>query len=552
MANIQSQSPISDSATGAELAGMFDAATNLLEQHVEEINALNVFPVPDGDTGTNMFLTMQSGVQEVNNTQADSVSEVATAMYRGTFMGARGNSGVILSQFLRGLADGFDGLETFSIKDIVTAYERARQCAYQSVGKPVEGTMLTVIASIAESAKSIELCGGNLNDLHEAVCTAARDSVAETPTLLSTLREAGVVDAGGQGLAVILEGLRRYAIGQEVEGLKLEMIEPSSLESADGVVSEEFLSEHEEDEYGYCTQFVIEGDSLDLKQIRSQLDEMARSTVVVGDEFAIMVHAHADDPGNLISMGVSNGQLSKVKVENMDVQHTEFTAARRDKGETFNSSVVAVAAGTGISDIFRELGVSQLIVGGDTMNPSVGEIVSAIAKAPSETVFVLPNNKNIVPAAKAAAEQSPKIVNVLDTLTIPQGISAMFSFDVEADVDTNRAAMSSAMTGTTSAAITVAMRDATIEGISTKEGQYIGLLEGDLVIVGDDIKELTLGLLSKAGVDDGSLVTLYQGDELSEKSADAIGEAVIDAYQGSEIEVVQGGQPHYRLIISIE
>ena len=186
------------------------------------------------------------------------------------------------------------------------------------------------------------------------------------------------------------------------------------------------------------------------------------------------------------------------------------------------------------------------------MNPSVGEIVSAIAKAPSETVFVLPNNKNIVPAAKAAAEQSPKVVNVLDTLTIPQGISAMFSFDVEADVDTNRAAMSSAMTGTTSAAITVAMRDATIEGISTKEGQYIGLLEGDLVIVGDDIKELTLGLLSKAGVDDGSLVTLYQGDELSEKSADAIGEAVIDAYQGSEIEVVQGGQPHYRLIISIE
>ena len=279
---------------------------------------------------------------------------------------------------------------------------------------------------------------------------------------------------------------------------------------------------------------------------------MARSTVVVGDEFAIMVHAHADDPGNLISMGVSNGQLSKVKVENMDVQHTEFTAARRDEGETFNSSVVAVAAGTGISDIFRELGVSELIIGGDTMNPSVGEIVSAIAKAPSETVFVLPNNKNIVPAAKAAAEQSPKIVNVLDTLTIPQGISAMFSFDVEADVDTNRAAMSSAMTGTTSAAITVAMRDATIEGISTKEGQYIGLLEGDLVIVGDDIKELTLGLLSKAGVDDGSLVTLYQGDELSEKSADAIGEAVIDAYQGSEIEVVQGGQPHYRLIISIE
>lgn len=531
---------------------MFEAATSLLQQHVEEINALNVFPVPDGDTGTNMFLTMQSGVQGINDTQAETVSEVATAMYRGTFMGARGNSGVILSQFLKGLADGFDGLETFRVKDIVIAYERARQCAYQSVGKPVEGTMLTVISSIADSAKSIELSGGNLNDLHEAVCIAARNSVAETPTLLSTLREAGVVDAGGQGLVVILEGLRRYVTGQGMEGLKLEMIEPSSLESADGVVSEEFLTEHEEDEYGYCTQFVIQGDALDLKQIRSQLDEIAHSTVVVGDEFAIMVHAHADDPGNLISMGVSNGQLSKIKIENMDVQHNAFTAARRDEMETFTSSVVAVAAGPGISDIFRELGVSELIVGGDTMNPSVGEIVSAIAKAPSETVFVLPNNKNIVPAARAAAEQSPKIVNVLETLTIPQGISAMFSFDRQADVDTNSVAMSAAMTDIKSAAVTVAVRDATIDGISTKEGQYIGLLEGDIVIVGDDIKKLTLGLLGNVGVDDGSLVTLYQGDQLSENNADVIGGAVIDAFQGAEVEVVQGGQSHYHLIISIE
>ena len=538
---------------GDDLRAMFSTATRLLERNVEGINALNVFPVPDGDTGTNMFLTLRSVVEGAGTVQGASAGDVAAAMARGALMGARGNSGVILSQFFKGVAVALDGASDFGAEELVTAYQEAREHAYKAVGDPVEGTMLTVITSVAEAARGALALGCGVEEVCEAASAAARDSVARTPTMLSVLREAGVVDAGGQGLAVMLEGVRRSVKGEVSDELEIAAPEPVGVEGAMGTVSADFLVATELELYGYCTQFLVQGEQLDVEALRGKMNELADSTVVVGDETMVKVHVHTDDPGPLLSVAVSRGTVSQVNIQNMDEQHVEFSQARRqDASDAAAVAVVAVASGVGLEVLFTSLGASGIVAGGDTMNPSVQELMAAVAGAPSDNVILLPNNRNIVPAALQAAENADKTVKVVPTKSIPQGVSAILCFNPERDLASNLSDMEEAGASIVTAEVTEAVRSATLNGVSVDPGQLIGLLEHELVAAGNDLADLIVSVLKKAEVSQGDLVTLYWGDQVTVDHADTVGGQVTAAFPGAEVELVDGGQPYYHCIMSIE
>ena len=540
--------------TGDDLYSMFSTASVLLERNVDGINALNVFPVPDGDTGTNMFLTLRAVVEEADSLKGSHASDVAAAMARGALMGARGNSGVILSQFFRGMAVGLEGTSDFGAEELVGAFHRAREHAYKAVGEPVEGTILTVISSTAEAAQGALDRKGSVEDVCEAVCEAATESVAKTPTMLAVLRDAGVVDAGGQGLAVILEGVRRSVKGEATDALEIAPPEPVGVDGTSGAVSVDFLEATEEELYGYCTQFMIEGEGLDTDSIRTQMVDMAHSAVVVGDESMVKIHVHAKDPGPVISTAVSHGILSQVNIQNMDEQHGDFSVARRSEASATQTAVavITVAMGKGLEELFTSLGASRVIAGGDTMNPRVQDMIEAVNNAPSDNVVILPNNGNILPAATQAAEYSEKTVKVVPTRSIPQGIASILSFNPDRDLESNFSEMEEALESVRTGEVTEAVRSVTINDVAVEEGRLIGLLDRKLVTAGDDVGEVVVSVLGKADLSDGDLVTLYWGDLLTEEDANAVVAKVTAALPGVEAELVEGGQPHYHFLISIE
>ena len=543
-----------DRLDGADLVAMFAAAAAALQRNIEPINALNVFPVPDGDTGTNMFLTMQSGIDDLGGLTAPTVSEVASAFYSGTFMGARGNSGVILSQFFKGFSEGLDGKTDCEGDDLARACDLARQHAYKSVANPVEGTMLTVIASVAEATREAADQGQDITTVLSVASDRAGETVAKTTEMLPVLQEAGVVDAGGQGLAVIIEGMRRSAAGEDVMAAAYDIQVPDVAPSASARVSDEFFSAHEDDMYGYCTQFVVEAVGLDVDDLRVVMNDIAGSTVVIGDGSRAMIHGHAEDPGRLISMGISIGALSKVKIENMDTQHADFASDRRveEPVTAGGVAVVAVAWGDGIEDVFRSEGATHLVTGGNTMNPSVRDLMDAIDRTAADTVYVLPNNKNIVPAARQAAEQSTKSVHVVETVSIPQGIAALFDFNADADADENVESMEEARQEVKTGEITRAARDAAIEGVEVREGQFLALLDGRPRAAGDELNQVLVDLVTEVDLQPGNLVTLYWGEMLSSSDAESAAQALQDVYDDLEVELIDGGQPHYEFIVSIE
>ena len=530
--------------TGDDLCGMFSTATALLERNVEGINALNVYPVPDGDTGTNMYLTLRAVMDAAGPLQGAAAGAVSEAMAGAALKGARGNSGVILSQFFKGFAFGLEGASDFGGAELVKGFHRARERSYMAVGEPAEGTILTVISSVAEAAQRSYDEGGSVEDLLEAACTAARDAVARPPTMLAVLREAGVVDAGGQGLAVMLEGVRRYVTG-DASGDQ-EIAPPA------GAVSAEFLIAAEEELYGYCTQFLVQGKGLDPDAIRDRMRAGATSTVVVGDETMVKVHVHTDDPGQILSVAVSHGTLGQVNIQNMDEQHVEFSSARREEAGAAEVAVVAVASGTGLQAVFSNLGVSRNITGGDTMNPSVQELLDAVKSAPSKNVVILPNNSNIVPAAMQAAESSEKSVRVVPTRSIPQGIAAILAFNSEHDLEANAGGMEEAIQSVRTGEVTEAVRSVTLDGDAVESGRLIGLLDRELVVAADDLSEVVVALARKANASSGDLVTLYWGDRITADDAARAGESLNAAFPDVEVELVEGGQPHYHLIMSIE
>jgi len=545
---------------GAGLLRALRAGTNWLERNVTGVNALNVFPVPDGDTGTNMFLTMQAAYAAAAERDAGdgrTVSDVASRAAHGALMGARGNSGVILSQIFRGMAKALDGQMTLDGALLAAAFTEASAIAYKAVMKPVEGTLLTVSRGAAEAAERAAQDGGDVQAVLDGALTGARATLAQTPAMLPLLREAGVVDAGGQGYVVILEGMRLHLAGRNVAMEAVPTIAPGETTMAFDVTG--LHAQHGADEYGYCTNYLLTaapGTPLDFAIIREAMAAMGHSAVIVGDEQYIKAHIHTTDPGALLSYAVQFGALTQIKIDNMDMQveHLEGSAPLGTPHEqsTGHISVVAVAAGEGLSAVLRGLGAAKIVRGGQTMNPSTQELLDAIASAPSDAVIVLPNNGNVILTARQAAAMAAKQVRVVPTTSIPQGIAALSAFTFTADLDTNAAAMTETARGVRTGDVTRAVRDATIGGVAVKAGDVIGLLDDLLTVSGDDSVTVALDLLGRMDAAHAELVTLYTGADVADTIAEALSARIAACYPHLSVEIVTGGQPHYDFIVSVE
>ena len=540
------------SCGGQEFRDMFAAGSSWLEKSVPDINAINVFPVPDGDTGTNMFLTMRAVVEEADRVSSGSVSAVAKAMAQGALMGARGNSGVILSQFFRGLAKGLDEKESITGSDLAMALGEASRAAYKGLSQPVEGTMLTVIKDASKAAEeSARTAPDNLTKVTEAAVEAAKDSVARTPLLLDVLREAGVVDAGGQGVYVLLEGALRYLEGK-VEEMKYRRPQMIAAELPVGTKAAQLAGEAEEP-YGYCTNFLLEGHKLSPDKIRKKLESKGESIVVVGDETTIRVHIHTYDPGGVIRYATSLGTLHQLQVQNMDDQHVGFIEMQKERLPSLEIGVVAIAAGSGMSEVFRSLGAAAIVPGGQTMNPSVQEILHAVEAVPSQKVILLPNNKNIILAASQVQPLTSKEVAVIPTRTMPQGIAALIVFNYEGGMEDNVKVMEEAVATVKTVEITEAARTTQVQGLKIKKGQVIAVVDDEkLVAAGDNIDEVLFEALDKTDIASAEVVTVYHGVDVEATQAEHVVQKIRDKYPGKQVEMVSGGQPHYCYIVSLE
>lgn len=527
---------------------LIKAALAWLQHHQAAINALNVYPVPDGDTGTNMVLTMQAAWAEIENIPERNVGQVAHQMAHGALMGARGNSGVILSQIWRGFARSLDGKDVYRAQDLAAACREAATTAYRGVVKPVEGTILTVARAVADAATRAAEGTEDLVRVLEHMVFAAHEAVMLTPSLLPVLAEAGVVDAGGQGLFVILEGMLRHMRGEPVaEDVQL-------VEAVDLVTTG---LEPGEAGYGYDVQFLIVGQGLDVDTVRRRIAEMGECPLVVGDPTTVKVHIHVPDPGIPISYGASLGSLRDVTVEDMQAQYQDFIAERgvgpSPPPQAFpDIGVVAVAPGDGLARVFQSLGVSAVVRGGQTMNPSTQDLLEAIENLPAERVILLPNNSNVILAAEQARALSSKPVAVIPCRSIPQGIAALLAINYQADFEANVAAMTSAMEEVETGEVTVATRSVTINGVEVADGQTIGLHNGELKVTGATVEEVVRALLREMNTADREIITLYYGEDISEGDANALADLLQQDWPEQEIEVLAGGQPYYHYILSVE
>jgi hypothetical protein len=540
-----------NSVTGQRFKEMFDAGTAWLEKCVPEINAINVFPVPDGDTGTNMLLTMHSAMEAVHQNHDDDVSAIAETIAQGALMGARGNSGVILSQFWRGFAKGLDGNKQLSTKALARALSEASQAAYEGLVNPVEGTMLTVLHDSANAAEAAAKANPrNLIKTLDTAVEAARGSVANTPNLLPVLREAGVVDAGGQGLYVLLEGALLYLKG-ETDALKQRkpQLIPTSAPLALGITQ---MPAEVEVPYGYCINFLLEGQNLNLKKIKENLKKKGQSLVITGNNSKIKVHLHSFKPGEIIDYATKQGVLHQIKIDNMDDQYAEFIKMQRKRLPPLDTAIVAIAPGEGLFKVFKSLGATIIIPGGQTMNPSVRELLEAVNSAPSNNVILLPNNKNIIVAAFQVQSLTSKNVKVVPTKTIPQGISALLSFNYDMNLEKNASTMEEAMKMVKSIEITRSVRKSQINGMNIKKGEFIAILDDkELLASGKKVKDVITNALDKAEVKNAELVSIYYGAETKPDEAEKIASEIQDEFS-VEVETVQGGQPYYNYIISLE
>ena len=529
------------------LRGMVAAGESALAQNVEAVNALNVFPVPDGDTGTNMLLTLRSVQEELAKTNPPDLSGVAASGARGALLGARGNSGVILSQFFAGLGRSFRDVSQADTPHVAQAFQDAAEAAYKAVSTPTEGTILTVMRATAEAMQTGAANGdGDLVALLERALEACRVAVLRTPEQLPVLREAGVVDAGGQGFSLILEGALSHLRGDDVGAISIDTVLPVL------GVSEDFLDAAESMEYGYCTQVLIRGEALDPDDIRVRVSAMADSTVVVGDDTLVQVHTHTHDPGPILSLGVALGTLAQIKIENIDEQHVEFQAARRRERRKIGLAVVAVASGDGLEELFKSLGAHAVVAGGQTMNPSCQDLLNAVEALGPQEAVLLPNNSNVVLAARQAADLSSTPLRVVPSKTIPQGIAAMVAFNGQSDLEANEGAMSGALDEVRSGEVVSAVRDANVNGQAVREGEVMASLDGVLVASGASRTEALEALVASAEPSEGSLVTLYWGGDAGEDEAEEAAPRLQQRFPGVEVEVVRGGQPFYHYLVSIE
>lgn len=544
---------------GQDLKKAMQAAADWLETRREAVNALNVFPVPDGDTGSNMSATMQAAIREIADSSETSAGVIAAKLAHGALMGARGNSGVILSQTLRGLAQGLDKKPTFTAGDLAAALQGASRLAYRAVLKPVEGTILTVVKDCAEAAAASADRGADLVGLMQEVVTAARQSVARTPDLLPILKQAGVVDSGGEGFCTLLEGIWRYIRGEATASVGADSSRPShpsyAPTSRKGRVSVE-------EEYGYEVVFLLRGEHLDVGTIRQGIIDLGGvSTVVAGDERMLKVHTHTPWPGKILDYGVNLGSLLDINIENLQEQSLAYAADSAAEHAAnlpepipmeHPIAVVAVVSGAGFEQVFKGLGVSTLVEGGQTMNPSTEELLRAVNDVASEQVILLPNNGNVILSARQVIGLSSKEVYIVSAETMPQGIAALQAFNFEADFAANTQAMTEAIKAVQTAEITTAVRSVHMEGVRVREGDFIGLINGNLVVAGSTKAAVVRDTLQRMNLDHYEIVTLYYGEDETVEDAQETARRIKQTYSHIEIDVVNGGQPYYAYIISAE
>ncbi|MCH8989325.1 MAG: DAK2 domain-containing protein [Chloroflexi bacterium] len=563
-----------DQLRGQDLKKAFSAATGCLEEYRDTVNALNVFPVPDGDTGTNMLLTMRSAVQSAAEGCPDgrdhSVATVSSALAQGAFFGARGNSGVILSQFFKGFSDALAGKEDLAAGDLALAFKLASDGAYKSVGNPVEGTMLTVIRMASEAVEgAFQGSEGDVLGLWETAYLASLDALERTPQQLPVLREAGVVDAGGLGIVVLIGGALRSLSdgGSSLVDLSALSRFQRAADSNDGrLIKPEYLAATVEQEWGFCTQFIISSVGeldLDLDRVRSHFQETARSTTIVGDGRNVRVHIHVEDPAPALSYAESLGALSEIKIENMDSQNRNFAAgAPRDQpdqpdhpdqaeGAALALALLPVAQGEGLAHLFRDSGCADVIDGGQTMNPSVQQILDAARGTGAKDVIVLPNNGNVVSAAEQAAAAEP-FIHVVPTKNVPQGVAALLAFNPEGPWQENVDAMAAALSEVASLEVAKAVRGTDIGGVAVTEGQYIGLLEGLMVTAEDSPEKALRSALDRAGLNAGAIVTIYLGADTSVSDAELVAAELESGFPGIQVDLIDGGQPHHQYLASVE
>ena len=540
-----------ETITGQELREMFATATSWLEKSASDIDALNVFPVPDGDTGTNMLLTMRSSVGEPQLADDSSIGAVAQAMARGALMGARGNSGVILSQIWRGLAQDLREKETLTGSDLASALQEASVMAYKGMSNPVEGTILTVVRE-ASAAGQAQVASGesDLVSVMEAVVNAANESVANTPSLLPVLREAGVVDAGGQGLYTIFEGALRYLRGEagQMQFRRPQMIasnipQPVKMPRMAGV---------DEMAFGYCTEFLLKGEELNTDKIRTRLKKKGESLIVVGDGSTVRVHIHTLEPGDVMRYATSLGTMHQVSIRNMDEQHQDFLEMQKERAPAVDIATVAVASGDGLADVFTSLGATAVVSGGQTMNPSTKDLLQAVKAVASDNVIILPNNRNVVLTAEQVQSLTDKRIEVVPTQTIPQGVAALLTFDYEADFETNAQLMRESKSTVKTIEITRAVRSAQLDGLTIKKKQAIGLLDGDLLAAGKNTIDILNKMLAKIDLSRCEIVTVYYGADTELVEAEQVSASIREQHPQLQVEVVRGGQPYYSYIVSIE
>ena len=544
---------------GSELAGALTAGFHCLQRYRDPINALNVYPVPDGDTGTNMLLTMRAGVEKLAQSDTVTAGEVAFQIADGTFWEARGNSGVILSQFFKGIATGLEGTEVCAGSDLARAFRSATDAAYKSVGNPVEGTMLTVIRYVAEALESSLQHDDDIISLWATAYQASRDALDATPSMLAKLREAGVVDAGGMGIVVILGGAYLHLTGENVEDADLELataagqIDPSQLGTVS--VESDFLDSSVESEWGYCTQFLIQGENLDIERVRAELAEKAESLVIVGDDRFIRVHVHMEDPGVALTYAVGLGELDQIKIDNMSLQNQDWASGHQERNTPKSGiAVVAVAPGDGLAQLFTDTSGALVVSGGQTMNPSVAQLIGAAERSGAEDVILLPNNKNVAITATQAAERENETqrLHVVVSTTVQQGIAAALAFNSQAPAEQNLRAMNEALSEVVSIEVTRSIRDTTLGGIAVSEGDYMGLVDGDLAVVESSAEAALLASLTDCELTDDHIVTIYWGVDTDQETVEAVAAEVEAQAPGIQVDLVYGGQPHYPYFVSVE
>ena len=541
---------------GKQVRDMFVSGANNLKNHKDLVDKLNVFPVPDGDTGTNMSLTISCAIKELNKVEQDDIGQLGKALSKGSLMGARGNSGVILSQIIRGIAKSIEGKETLNSMDIAEALKNGSDTAYKAVIKPVEGTILTVVRESSDYALKAAALEEDVIEFMKLLVKEANNSLNRTPELLHALKEAGVVDSGGKGLVLVYEGMLKSLEGQFVESQEIQTTETTSVQVENRLSTEDI-------KFQYCTEFILETDKISDLKMRDIMIKYGDSLVVVGDDGIIKVHVHTNTPGTVLQEALAYGQLLTIKIENMKLQHENkvIKDAQEDKEVSEQAAVseepkefgfIATSMGQGLAKIFKDFGVDHIIEGGQTMNPSTEDFMNAIEKMNAHNIIILPNNSNIIMAANQAKDLSDKNIIVIPTKNVSQAFAALVNFDADLTIEENEANMVEALSTVKSGQVTYAVRNTVINDVEVKEGNIIGLGEGKLLSAGDNIDEITTNLIESLVDEDSAIITLFYGEDIKEEQAEALRESLEEKFEDIDIELYYGGQPIYYYLVSVE